>query len=129
MDLTTLKKEELAAEYTRLTNQEPKTASSKAELIDEITKVNLESKSSSNDPDKTPPPTPGSGSIGKTSNEPEPEKKNQELKLKENEFLIVKKDRDGKVIDEQVTNREIWDNLGESSKAGWERKAPGELNS
>jgi hypothetical protein len=120
MDLTTLKKEELAAEYTRLTNQEPKTAWSKAELIDEITKVNLESKSSSDDPDKTPPPT--------TPGTKEPEKKSQELKLEENEFLIVKRDRDGNVTDEQTTNLDIWNNLP-AGKLGWERKAPGELNS
>jgi hypothetical protein len=121
MDLTTLKKEELAAEYTRLTNQEPKTAWSKAELIDEINKVNELAKAGNDNDDQTPKPPPPPA-------DPEPEKKSQELKLADNEFLIVKRDRDGNVTDEQTTNLDIWNNLP-AGKLGWERKAPGELNS
>jgi hypothetical protein len=118
MDLTTLKKEELAAEYTRLTNQEPKTAWSKAELIDEINKVNESSNAGNGDGNPNPPTPPAT--------EPEPEKKSQEVKLGEGEFLIVKKDRDGNVIDEQTTNLDIWNNLPQG-KLGWERKTPAEI--
>ncbi len=131
MVLENLTKEQLQAEFERVATEKPKTAWSKAELIEAIA-------ARSQGVDVTPHTltegdihdnAPGlddlkPGDVIGIPNEAETEKK-KAVELKDNEFLAVKI-VDGVVVDEQVTNTDIW-NLLPADKLGWTKKAPAEV--
>jgi hypothetical protein len=132
MSLENLTKEQLQSEFERVAGEKPKTAWSKAELIEAINAktngvdVNPHTLSEQ-DIQENAPGLDGlkPGDVIGIPKEPEPEKKSPELKLADNEFLAVKV-VDGKVVDEQVMNNECWELLA-ANKHGWTKKAPEEV--
>ncbi len=128
MSLETLTKEQLQSEFERVAGEKPKTAWSKAELIEAI---NAKANGADVDPKTLTDQdikdnAPGlddlkPGDVIGIPKDPEPEKK-KGLELKDNEFLAVKI-LDGKVVDEQVMTNECWDLLSEG-KQGWTKKPP-----
>ena len=131
MVLENLTKEQLQAEFERVASEKPKTAWSKAELIEAINAktngvdVNPHTLSEQ-DIQENAPGLDGlkPGDVIGIPNEAETDKK-KAVELEDNEFLAVKI-VNGVVVDEQVTNTDIW-NLLPADKLGWTKKAPAEV--